>query len=77
MNANYAKALYELAEEENICDLITNEIDEIRDILEETPDLIRILDCPGIDLKERQNTGVSLFLQRSKAVFPTKPRCLL
>lgn len=55
MNANYAKALYELAEEENICDLITNEIDEIRDILEETPDLIRILDCPGIDLKERQN----------------------
>ena len=55
MTDNYAKALFELATEENICDILKNELEEIYDILEENPKLIRMLDCPGIDVKERQN----------------------
>ncbi len=61
MNENYAKALFELAKEENISELIKNELEEIRDILYENPDIIRILDCPGIDVKARQNIITDCF----------------
>lgn len=55
MTDKYAKALFELASEENVCDILKNELEEISDVLGENPELIRILDCPGIDIKERQN----------------------
>ena len=53
--SSYAKALFELAFEKNICDMIKNEFEEIRDVIRKNPELIRLLDCPGIDVKERQN----------------------
>ena len=49
-----AKALFELAEEENISEVIKNELEEISHIISENSGIIPILDCPGIDVGERQ-----------------------
>ena len=68
MTGSYAKALFELASEENICDIIKNELEEIRDIIGGNPELIRLLDCPGIDVKARQNIITDCFKDADKYI---------
>ena len=68
MTESYAKALFELASEENICDSVKDELEKIREIIKENPELIRILDCPGIDIKERQNVVSDCFKGANKYI---------
>ncbi len=68
MTEKYTKALFKLASEENICDIIKNELEEIRDIIGENPELIRLLDCPGIDVSERQNIITECFSVYNKYI---------
>ena len=68
MTEKYAKALFELAKEENICDIIKNELEQIRNIIVGTPELIRILDCPGIDVEARKKVITDCFGEADKYV---------
>ena len=52
---SYGKALYELACEDSIEDLVKDELSEISDVFEENPTLTKLLDCPGIDFTKRQD----------------------
>lgn len=52
---SYGKALYELACEDSIEDLVKDELSEISDVFGENPTLTKLLDCPGIDFTKRQN----------------------
>ena len=52
--STYAKALFELAAEENICEHIKNELSEISSIIEKNPRAVSLFDCAGINIKNRK-----------------------
>ncbi len=50
----YAKALFDLAKEENKTDLYFNELTEISKIIKENSDYLNLIDTPSLSLTERQ-----------------------
>ncbi len=59
--ANYGAALYELAREENIEDLIKNELAEITDVFSQNPEIITLLDSSGIKFDTRKKIVTECF----------------
>ena len=47
----YGRALFELAEDEQIEGLILDELRVLRQILKSNPDLLKLLDAPNINLE--------------------------
>lgn len=50
----YGSSLYELAVSENAAEEICGEAEQVRELLKENPDYIRLLSEPSIHLQERQ-----------------------
>lgn len=57
----YGRALFELATEEQIEELILGEIRELRNILKDNSDFLKLLDAPNINLEERVTVIDSVF----------------
>ncbi len=53
LGVDYAKALYSLAEEEGLCDVLLEELSELDKVLFESPSYIRLLDTPALKKDEK------------------------
>ena len=51
---SYGKALYDLVREDTIEDLIKDELSEIKKAFFKNPEIVPLLDCPGISFEARQ-----------------------
>ena len=51
----YTNALFKLAQEENLCDVILNDVKELNVIFKDNPDYVRLLSAPNIKREERIN----------------------
>ena len=60
----YGRALFELAEDEQIEGLILDELRVLRQILKSNPDLLKLLDAPNINLEERVKVIDSIFKEK-------------
>ncbi|MBQ4137517.1 MAG: F0F1 ATP synthase subunit delta, partial [Clostridia bacterium] len=49
----YAKALYEIAQEEALEDVIASQLKDISGVVSDNPEYIKLLDNPAIDKSER------------------------
>ena len=68
VSKTYGEALFELAIEKGHGELFLKEIDEIRTILRENPDLDKLLKHPSIAKKEKKGILKSIFEDRKSVV---------
>ena len=64
----YAKALFKLAEEQNVLPAVGEELDQIARFVEEHKDLAGLFAHPTIDVRERSGTIQKLFRDRVSTV---------
>ena len=52
-SSQYGRALYSLAKDENIEEVIAEELDAIEEIIKENKDYVKLLDTPALSVEER------------------------
>ncbi|MBQ7822377.1 MAG: ATP synthase F1 subunit delta [Clostridia bacterium] len=61
LSEEYASALYELAEENSLEDIISEQMKELSAILEDNAEYVKLLDNPSIEKKQRTELALEAF----------------
>ena len=67
VTTTYAQALFQLAVEEGKVDELFSQVEALIAILDENPDLARIMRHPGVDKNEKIEVINNVFIKRSIA----------
>ncbi|MCW8836038.1 MAG: F0F1 ATP synthase subunit delta [Rhodospirillales bacterium] len=66
LSGRYAKALFDLAEQEGVVDAVVADLRQIQSMLDESEDLVRLIRSPAIS-REDQGRAIAAVLERAKA----------
>ena len=64
LSSAYADALFELACEENVCEVILSETRLLLDILKDTPEFVKLLNAPTVTSEEKLQLAEDIFADK-------------